>query len=144
VEALDVQNLRKVYGTTVALDGVSFAVEPGEVFGIIGPNGSGKTTTLRILGTLIKPTSGSASVFGHDVVAEAEAVRTMIGYLPEEAGVYVNLTGYEYLRFIGSLYPAVRGNLESVVKEGVAISGLGDRLGDKSGGYSMGMKRRLS
>jgi ABC-2 type transport system ATP-binding protein len=134
---------RKVYGSTIALDGVSFVVEPGKVFGIIGPNGSGKTTTLRILGTLIKPTSGSASVFGHDVVTEAEVVRNLIGYLPEEAGVYVNLTGNEYLRFMGSLYPAVSGNLESVVADAAAISGLGDRLGDKSGGYSMGMKRRL-
>ena len=143
MNAVDVSGLRKVYGKTVALDGVSFSISPGEVFGLIGPNGSGKTTTLRVLGTLIQPTGGSASIFGTDVVADPGKVRPMIGYLPEEAGVYNNLTGNDYLRFVGNLYAADSEGVEKMVAQAAEISGLADRLSDKAGGYSQGMKRRL-
>ena len=95
MNAVDAEGLRKTYGSTVALNGMSFSVNEGQVFGLIGPNGSGKTTTLRILGTLIKPTGGSAKIFGSDVVARPDEVRRKIGYLPDEAGVYANLTGMD-------------------------------------------------
>ena len=88
----------------MALDGISYSIREGEVFGLIGPNGSGKTTTLRILGTLIRPSGGSARVFGTDVVEVPDRVRRMIVYVPEEAGVYTNLTGNDYLKFVGRLY----------------------------------------
>ncbi len=143
MDAVEVNGLRKVYTPTIALDGVSFSIPQGEVFGLIGPNGSGKTTTLRILGTLIRPTGGSAAVFGIDVVKDPDAVRRMIGYLPEEAGIYNNLTGREYLRFIGGLYSQTDEEVEEMTKEAAEISGLGERLGDRAGGYSQGMKRRL-
>ncbi len=133
----------KTYKPTVALDGISFSIRQGEVFGLIGPNGSGKTTTLRILGTLIKPTGGSARIFGADVVKEADSVRHMIGYLPEEAGVYNNLTGNDYLNFIGRLYSQTPEGVDEMVKQAAEISGLGGRLADRAGGYSQGMKRRL-
>jgi ABC-2 type transport system ATP-binding protein len=142
LQALSVESLRKEYGPTIALQGVSFSVSPGEVFGLIGPNGSGKTTTLRVISTLIRPTSGTAKVFGVDVNGDQQAVRRLISYLPEESGVYTNLTGYDYLRFIGSLY-AEDDSLDAVISRGAEISGLGDRLREKSGGYSNGMKRRL-
>lgn len=141
--AIEVNNLGKVYGKTVALGGISFAVREGEVFGLIGPNGSGKTTTLRILGTLIKPTSGTASIFGSDVVSNPGEVRRMIGYLPEEAGLYANLTGDDYLRFMCGLYPQTGDTVEEMVTQAATISGLADRLKDRCGGYSQGMKRRL-
>ncbi len=141
--AVDVSSLRKTYGKTIALDGVSFSIREGEVFGLIGPNGSGKTTTLRILGTLIQPTGGSAQVFGHDVVAEPDRVRQIIGYLPEEAGVYNNLTGNEYLRFVAGLYAANEAEVGGMVKQAAEISGLSERLSEKAGGYSQGMRRRL-
>ena len=143
MNAVEVSGLRKEYGKTVALDGTTFDISQGEVFGLIGPNGSGKTTTLRILGTLIKPTAGSAKVFGMDVVADPGAVRLSIGYLPEEAGVYTNLTGEDYLRFVGSLYSPTASGVDEMVSKGEEISGLEGRLKDKAGGYSQGMKRRL-
>ena len=143
MNAVEVADLRKTYGQTVALDGLGFEIREGEVFGLIGPNGSGKTTTLRILGTLIKPTGGSASVFGTDVLKEPDEVRRKIGYLPEEAGAYANLTGNDYLNFIANLYPQTKEGVGEVVKRGADISGLGERLGDRAGGYSQGMKRRL-
>lgn len=143
MNAVEVSELRKVYGKTTALDGVTFNIGEGEVFGLIGPNGSGKTTTLRVLGTLIKPTSGTASVFGTDVLTDPASTRLKIGYLPEEAGVYTNLTGEDYLRFVGSLYADTPKAVDDMVTKGEEISGLEGRLKDKAGGYSQGMKRRL-
>jgi len=143
MNAVEVAGLRKSYKPTVALNGVTFNIREGEVFGLIGPNGSGKTTTLRILGTLIKPTDGSALIFGTDVVKEPDAVRRMIGYLPEEAGVYNNLTGNDYLNFIGRLYASTVEGVSDMVAQAKEISGLGERLNDRAGGYSQGMKRRL-
>jgi ABC-2 type transport system ATP-binding protein len=141
--AAEVKDLRKVYGTIIAIDGLSFDVQQGEVFGLVGPNGSGKTTTLRILSTIIKSTSGSAEVFGCDVAKEAERVKAMISYLPGEAGAYKNLTGYQYLSFMGDLYASSKEDRDHMVSEASSISGLGDRLHDKAGTYSQGMSRRL-
>ena len=100
-----VDDLVKVYpGNIVAVNHLSFKVYEGEVYGLIGPNGAGKTTTLRIIATLLKPTSGKVIVAGYDVVKDAEKVRKLISYLPEEAGAYKNLTGLEYLEFIAGFY----------------------------------------
>ncbi|HMD78980.1 MAG TPA: ABC transporter ATP-binding protein [Nitrososphaerales archaeon] len=143
MDAVITENLRKIYGPTVALDGLSLNIKEGQVFGLIGPNGSGKTTTLRILSTLIRPTEGSASIFGVDVLKDPDQVRQMLGYLPEEAGVYKNLTGNDYLRFIASLYSKTQADADAMVSRGAEISGLGDRLKDNAGGYSQGMRRRL-
>ena len=143
MRAVEVSGLKKIYGKTDALAGLSFGIEQGEVFGLIGPNGSGKTTTLRILSTLIKPTAGSAKVFEVDVLADPGKVRHIIGYLPEEAGVYANLTGNDYLRFVGNLYANSSEEVENMVSQAREISGLGDRLSDKAGEYSQGMRRRL-
>jgi len=86
--AVEVNDLVKVFGNIRALDGLSFRVERGEIYGLIGPNGAGKTTALRIIATLLLPTSGQVEVFGLNVVEEAEEVRKIISYLPEEAGAY--------------------------------------------------------
>ncbi len=142
-KAVEVSDLKKRYGKILALGGLSFEVERGEIYGLIGPNGAGKTTTLRILATLIKPDSGKARVFEFDVISEAEKVRKIISYLPEEAGAYRNLSGIEYLRFMASFYVKDE-EIEEVVQEGVRISGLGERIRDKIKSYSQGMKRRLA
>jgi len=138
-----VDRLVKYYGDFHALKGISFSVEEGEVFGIIGPNGAGKTTTLRIIATLLKPSSGRVTVCGYDVVREADKVRRIISYLPEEAGAYRNLSGYEYLLFIARLYTRSKREAEDMVEEAIRISGLGDRIYDRIKTYSKGMKRRL-
>jgi ABC-2 type transport system ATP-binding protein len=98
--AVNVAGLSKKFGSIQALNGISFKINQGEVYGLIGPNGAGKTTTLRVISTLILPSGGSASVFGYDVVKQPEEVRRILSYLPEEAGVYRNLSGYEYLQFM--------------------------------------------
>lgn len=142
-EVVVVEGLTKYYGEVKALDGASFKVMRGEVYGLIGPNGAGKTTTLRILATLIKPTSGKAFIEGLDVVKSAEEVRKRISYLPEEAGAYKNLSGLEYLEFMGRFYAKTREELEKMVEEAIEISGLQDRIRDKTKTYSKGMVRRL-
>ena len=138
--AVNAEELTKQFGAIRALDKLSFKINPGEIFGLIGPNGAGKTTTLRIICTLILPTSGSVSVFGLDPVSQASEVRKIISYLPEEAGAYPNLSGWEYLQFMSKF---IQGDSKKAVAEAAEISGLGDRLKDRAKTYSKGMKRRL-
>ena len=138
--AVQAAGLTKQFGVIRALDGLSFNIRQGEIFGLIGPNGAGKTTTLRIVCTLILPTSGSVTVFGLDAVRQAGEVRKIISYLPEEAGAYPNLSGWEYLEFMAKFLP--NGNKDAVA-EAAEISGLGERLKDRAKTYSKGMKRRL-
>jgi len=138
--AVDVLHLTKQFGNIQALKDITFQIQKGEVYGLIGPNGAGKTTTLRVISTLILPTSGSASVFGLDVVRQADQVRQILSYLPEESGAYRNLSGYEYLQFMAKFSGA---DTKEAMAQAVEISGLGDRLKDKAKTYSKGMKRRL-
>jgi len=141
--AVEVDDLVKVFGNIRALEGLSFKVEDGEIYGLIGPNGAGKTTALRIIATLLLPTSGRVEVFGLNVVEKADEVRKIISYLPEEAGAYKNLSGIEYLRFMASFNTESKDEAETMVRDAVKISGLGERLHDRIKTYSKGMKRRL-
>jgi len=141
--AIEASNVTKIFGEIRALDGLSFNVESGEIFGLIGPNGAGKTTTLRIVSTLLLPTSGTVKVFGFDVVKNAAEVRKIISYLPEEAGAYRYLSGLEYLEFMAKFHTKNKDEAREMVKEAAEISGLGERLKDKTKAYSKGMKRRL-
>ena len=140
IEAVDVV---KVFGDVHALDGLSFVVKHGEIFGLIGPNGAGKTTALRVISTLLKPTSGSVKVLGRDVVSQAAEIRRLISYLPEEAGAYKNLSGHEYLKFMAKFTVEDEEMVRETVEVASKISGLEKRLKDKVKTYSKGMKRRL-
>ena len=141
--AVEAEKLVKVFGEVRALDGLSFQVENGETFGLIGPNGAGKTTALRIVSTLLLPTSGSVKVSGQDVVDNASEIRKIISYLPEEAGAYKNLSGYEYLQFMTKFTTKNKEIARETVEAAARISGLEERLKDKVKAYSKGMKRRL-
>jgi ABC-2 type transport system ATP-binding protein len=141
--AVEIRNLCKHYKNVVALSDLSVTVNRGEVYGIIGPNGAGKSTTLRIVTTLLRPTSGSASVFGIDVLDKPEEVRKIISYLPEEAGSYKQLTGREYLRFMVEFFDVEDSVKESMIKRGIEIAGLEERIDDRTKEYSKGMRRRL-
>jgi ABC-2 type transport system ATP-binding protein len=138
--AVNARSLVKQFGNIRALDELTFSVKQGEIFGLIGPNGAGKTTALRTVSTLILPTSVTIQVFNLDAVNQASEVRRIIAYLPEEAGAYPNLSGWEYLTFMAKF---TSGNLQQTVQEAAKISGLGERLKDKAKTYSKGMKRRL-
>ncbi|MEM1628581.1 MAG: ABC transporter ATP-binding protein [Desulfurococcaceae archaeon] len=142
--AVVVKDLVKIYGKdTIGVDGISFTVEEGEVYALVGPNGSGKTTTLRIISTLIKPTRGNVYVYGIDVVKEPLRARSMMNYLPEEAGAYRDLTGLDFIRFMLALRFKGR-QLEEAVEEAIKISDLGNYLKKPIRTYSKGMKRILA
>jgi len=141
--AVEAKNIMKDFGSVRALDGLNFNIKKGEIFGLIGLNGAGKTTALRITSTLLLPTSGTVKVFGQNVVDRASDVRNLISYLPEEAGAYKNLSGLEYLRFMASFRANNKGAVNDLVDLASEISGLEVRLKDKVKGYSKGMKRRL-
>jgi ABC-2 type transport system ATP-binding protein len=143
MDAIVVQDLRKRYGDVQALDGVSFAVQEGEVFGLLGPNGAGKSTTVRSLVTLTTPDSGSASVAGHDVLHEQNAVRRVIGYVPQDSGVDELGTGRENLMLQGRVQGMSGKDLRTrteTLLELVGISEAADRIVKT---YSGGMRRRL-
>jgi len=142
--AVEIRDLHRFYGDYEALKGVSFEIKEGEIFGLIGPNGSGKTTTLRIIATILKPSRGVVRVFGYDVVREADRVRKLISYLPEEADLYKRLTGVENLLFFAKMYGETSDEVKEMVKFGIEISGLGNRVYDKVETYSKGMRRRLA
>lgn len=141
--AVEAENLVKDFGEVRALDELSFKVKNGEVYGLIGPNGAGKTTALRIVSTLLLPSSGLIVVFGCNVVREAAEVRKIISYLPEEAGAYKNLSGLEYLEFMAKFTAKDEETVRGMMDDAVEISGLRERLKDKTKTYSKGMKRRL-
>jgi ABC-2 type transport system ATP-binding protein len=141
---LDVIDLRKRYGSTVALDGVSFQVREGELFGLLGPNGAGKTTLLSILSCLLDPTTGHARLLGQHVSPGNRAVRPLIGVVPQELAIYGELTARENLVFFGELY-GVRGELlRRRVDDILAAVALPDRADDRAVTFSGGMKRRLN
>lgn len=140
--AVEVRDLVKDYGNFRALKGISLNVDEEEIFGLIGPNAAGKTTTLRIISTILRITSGSVKVFGHDAAREAGQVRELISYLPEDAGAYKNLTGRRYLEFIAAFFRD-GDETKKMVEKGIEIASLGERIDDKVDTYSKGMMRRL-
>ena len=139
--AIEVKNLVKSYGSIEAVKGVSFSVKDGEIFGLIGPNGAGKTTVLRVVSTLLKITSGSVKITNLDVEKDADKIRKIISYLPEDAGAYKNLTGRAYLQFIANFFDAKQN--QQMIQKGIEIADLAERIDDRVDTYSKGMMRRL-
>jgi len=141
---LSVNELSKNYGDLVAVDKISFSAEKGKIFGLLGPNGAGKSTTINCISGLLKPTSGHASVAGHDVVADGKAARKSLGVVPQEIALYEDLPAIENLRYWGKAY-GVRGQvLEDRITEVLEYIGLSDRAKDLPKEFSGGMKRRLN
>src|SRR5687768_12594420 len=126
-----------------AVDGIDLRVEAGEVYGFLGPNGAGKSTTVHVLTTLLPPTSGTARVGGHDVVAEGAAVRAAIGAALQEAALDPILTGREHMRLQTSMHGLRKPERERRGAELLERVGLSDAADRRVGGYSGGMKRRL-
>ncbi len=137
--AVVAEDLAYAYGELVAVDGVSFAVAPGEVFGVLGPNGAGKSTTIKLLTGQLTPAAGRVAVLGLDGVADRAAIQARIGVCFEEKNVYPNLSARENLRFFGRLF----GIRELDVDALLARVGLSERGGDRVSGYSKGMRQRL-
>ena len=141
--AIEVKNLRKMYGSVTAIDDLSLTINPGEIFGLLGPNGAGKSTTLRILITVLQPTTGSAKVLGHDVVEEADTVRSLIGYVPQERAIDRFLTGREHLELLGDLYHLPKAQAQQRIQELLKLVNLEEQADRPAKTYSGGMKRKL-
>jgi ABC-2 type transport system ATP-binding protein len=143
MQGIECEELRKSYGEVKALDGVSFVAEPGEILALLGPNGSGKTTTVRILTTLSTPDSGSARVAGRDVVREAPRVREAIGLTAQETILDGFLTGGEYMDIVARLRHVPRARRKREIATLLAEFELEEVAGSPISGYSGGMRRRL-
>jgi ABC-2 type transport system ATP-binding protein len=149
------QNLKRVFNTTtgvihrkkkeiIALDGVDLTIEKGELFGVLGPNGAGKTTLTRILATILLPTSGTAQVFGLDVVKKAKEIRPRIGIVfGGERGLYWRLSGRDNLQYFADLYRMPPEVTKKRIPELLELVGMTDRANERIEGYSRGMKQRL-
>ena len=141
--AIAVRGLAKSYDEVQAVRGVDFEVAAGEVFGFLGPNGAGKTTTINMLCTLVKPTAGSASVAGHDVVRERDDVRRNIGLVFQDPTLDNYLTGAQNLKLHAELYGIQSDLVEPRMRQVLEMVGLWERKDSAAGTYSGGMRRRL-
>ena len=140
---IEVRGLTKRFADVTAVDDVSFDVAAGEVFGLLGPNGAGKTTTLRVLATLLGFDGGRATVAGHDVAREGEAVRRAIGVVNGGMGLYDRLTGREVLHYFGALYGMTRAAVERRIDALDALLDLAGTLDKRAGAFSTGMKQKI-
>jgi ABC-2 type transport system ATP-binding protein len=142
--AIRTQDLTKKFGDFVAVDHVSFEVQPGEVIGYLGPNGSGKTTTIRMLCGLLRPSAGAAWVMGVDVVRNPEAAKRRIGYMSQKFALYDDLTVLENLEFYAGVYEVPRDIEKQRLGEILAMAGLEGRTGSLTGDLSGGWRQRLA
>jgi ABC-2 type transport system ATP-binding protein len=138
------EQLSKSYGPRRAVDAVSFEVRPGEVFGLLGPNGSGKTTILRLLTGYLHPSSGRAWVMGHDVVTASLDARRATGYVPEDAPLYLHMRAGEFLRFMGRVRGLEGADLQRGIDAAVARLALADVLDTPIGRLSRGYRQRVA
>jgi ABC-2 type transport system ATP-binding protein len=141
---LEVRNLRKDYGATPALAGISFTVGTGALFGLLGPNGAGKTTLMSIVSGLLDPSGGQVFLADKEFQRHDRSMRRLIGIVPQDLAIYLELTARENLRFFGQLYGLGGTELEERVEHILTAIALLDRADQRAGAFSGGMKRRLN
>src|SRR3990172_2353759 len=152
---IEVEHLTRRFGDLVAVDDVSITVRRGEIFGLLGPNGSGKSTVIRMLCGVLEPTSGRATVLGHDAATESEAIKRRIGYMSQKFSLYGDLTVRENLEFYGRIYGLTaerqRERMDAVLEltalagtRQPVLPGAGSRLDQLAGTLSGGWKQRLA
>ncbi len=143
MEVIRSASLTKRFGPLTAIDRLTFAVEEGEIFGLVGPDGAGKTTTLRLLAAVLEPTSGDAWVAGHHVASDAEALKEDIGYMSQRFGLYPDLTVLENLEFYADIYSVPRRGRAEKLDRLLAFSNLAPFKKRLAGNLSGGMKQKL-
>jgi len=141
---IKVENLTKMFGDFTAVNSISFEVKKGEIFGFLGANGAGKTTAMKMLIGIAKPTSGKAEVAGFDVFAQPEDIKKNIGYMSQKFALYDDLTVKENITFFGGIYGLSRSKIKEKRSELVAELGLGDILNKLVGSLPLGWKQKLS
>jgi len=141
---IEVQNLKKYFGSVNAVDGVSFSAQDGKITGLLGPNGAGKSTTLRILYTVFEADSGQASIDGFDVVRDAQKVKSLLGVLTHGAGIYERLTARENIRYFGELHGLAGRALDTRVDELADMLDMNDFIERRGKGFSQGQKTKVA
>lgn len=140
---LILENISKKYKDQTALENINIELQSGQLIGLIGKNGAGKTTLIKLIATIIKPTSGHILLDNQDIIKNPDIMRTVIGYLPQEVSVYPNLTAYEYLNYIASIKGINKREAEMQIKTLLSNFHLEDVKTKRLGGYSGGMKQRI-
>jgi ABC-2 type transport system ATP-binding protein len=141
---LSVKNLRKTFGSLVAVDDVTFGVDRGQLVGLLGPNGAGKTTTVSMIAGLVTADRGEVVIGGSRLVRDTDPVKRRIGLVPQDVALYDELSAQNNLRFFGALYDLAGAALDRAIAAALELVELGDRAGDKVKTFSGGMKRRLN
>ncbi len=141
---IELRQLTKKFGEALAVDDISLTVKPGEVFGFLGPNGSGKTTTIKMITGIYRPTSGSVSVGGFDLAADPEKAKAIIGYIPDEPFVYEQLTGWEFLNFVGTIFGIPRAERQARIEKLMNTFPIIDVVDGYFGDYSRGTKQKMT
>lgn len=142
--AVETRQLRKTFGSLVAVDSLDLEIRRGEVFGLLGPNGSGKTTTIRMLTGLMQPSAGAATVVGFDVQTQSESIRRNIGYMSQKFGLYEDLTIVENIRFYAGVYGLTGDARDERITELMQELSLAERATQLAGTLSGGWKQRLA
>ena len=141
---LEIRQLRKAYGPLIAVDEVSFTVEPGQLVGLLGPNGAGKTTTVSIVAGLVRSERGDVLVGGKPMSGDTDPLKRKIGLVPQDLALYDELTARDNLRFFGALFGLSGAALDRAMTSVLTLVGLADRAGERVKAFSGGMKRRLN
>ncbi|HXI30453.1 MAG TPA: ABC transporter ATP-binding protein [Vicinamibacterales bacterium] len=141
---LNVNNLRKSFGTLVAVSDVSFSLAGGQILGLLGPNGAGKTTTVSMIAGLLTPDRGEVLIAGHRLAGDTDPAKRRIGLVPQDLALYDELSARDNLRFFGALYTLTGRALDEAIARALTLVGLADRARDAVKTFSGGMKRRLN
>ena len=141
---LEVSGLRKAYGNEVAVDGVSFTAGKGETVGLLGPNGAGKTTIVSIIAGLLRPDAGMVCIAGRTIRTDTDPAKRCIGLVPQDLGLFEQLSALDNLRLFGALYGMTGADLKRAVEQAIDLVGLTERVKDRVKDFSGGMKRRLN
>lgn len=141
---IDIQDLRKVFGTFTAVNGISFHIKRGEIFGLLGPNGSGKSTTIRMLCGVMTPSSGTGRIFGFDLAKDIEAIKSRIGYMSQHFSLYGDLTVMENMAFYGKIFGMPKTAIREKSRKLIAMAGLEGKEQALARTLSGGQKQRLA
>ncbi|WP_122645902.1 ABC transporter ATP-binding protein [Enterococcus mediterraneensis] len=141
---VEVKHLTKKFGSSIAVDDISFSVEKGTIVGLLGPNGAGKSTTINMITGLLKKTSGEINLFGKAVTEKNRELRKKIGVVPQDLAIYYDLSAEENVRYFGGLYGLRGAKLKDAVEQALKLVGLWERKKDKPATFSGGMQRRLN
>lgn len=143
VPLIEADRLSKRFGSTVAVNRLSFSVSAGEIFGFLGPNGAGKTTTIKMLTGLVRPTAGRARLNGFDIVRQPSQAKRVFGYVPDEPQLYAKLTAFEFLNFVGDVYEMSAAKKSVRIGELLQLFDLEQDAGGLLGSFSHGMKQKV-